>query len=198
MRTFLALPIDDSVRKDFHLALSEMRKELPNLSWVKSDSLHITLHFLGEIEVSVAQQLADDLSPVIEQIEAFPVKLGELGAFPPSGMPKVLFTKLLRGKEQAGFLYEAARPIVEKYVRGRGKKRDFHAHLTIARVKAKRLNEREKGLLANLDLLKERVELPVRTFQADRCILYESVLRRQGAEYRVVREYPLLSQSERG
>jgi RNA 2',3'-cyclic 3'-phosphodiesterase len=48
MRLFVALDIDDSIRDKITRFLEGVREFAPDARWVRPDSLHVTLKFIGE------------------------------------------------------------------------------------------------------------------------------------------------------
>ncbi|HZC22762.1 MAG TPA: 2'-5' RNA ligase family protein, partial [Candidatus Binatia bacterium] len=48
MRLFLALDIDDAIRERIARFVDGVRNFAPDIRWVKPESLHVTLKFIGE------------------------------------------------------------------------------------------------------------------------------------------------------
>jgi LigT like Phosphoesterase len=48
MRLFVALDIDDEIRNKISRFVDEMREFAPEARWVRPESLHVTLKFIGE------------------------------------------------------------------------------------------------------------------------------------------------------
>ena len=101
------------------------------------------------------------------------MKLGRLGVFPPTGLPRVLWIGIADGAESLGIVH---RLLAERLgVADRGEDRPFHAHVTLARV---------RGRMASLgDVLREvdnSVGTPTRV---DHITLYESHLSPGGPRY---------------
>ena len=47
MRIFIALDIDDAIRKRIELFMDGVRGFAPEARWVRPESLHVTLKFIG-------------------------------------------------------------------------------------------------------------------------------------------------------
>ena len=48
MRVFVALDIDDAIRARLELFLDGVRGFAPDARWVRPESMHVTLKFIGE------------------------------------------------------------------------------------------------------------------------------------------------------
>jgi 2'-5' RNA ligase len=59
--------------------------------WARPETLHVTLHFFGEIGSDRVAAAIDSVAPVVARISGFDVALGRLGAFPSRGHPRVLW-----------------------------------------------------------------------------------------------------------
>lgn len=114
-------------------ATSELRGAAPGLSWVDESRLHLTLKFLGEHPETIVASLREALDGVVRRHRAFPVDVGEVGAFPNFRRARVVWMGVHRDPrlellhhdvelafEQLGFPLEG---------------RAFRPHLTLARVK---------------------------------------------------------------
>lgn len=82
-RLFVALDLPESVTKELARIQPPPVSGLRN---VKSDQIHLTLHFLGEADIA---QVSDALAPVSGR--KFELTLNGVGKFPPIGKAKVLW-----------------------------------------------------------------------------------------------------------
>jgi 2'-5' RNA ligase len=48
MRVFVALDLDDEIRERIQQFVEEVRELAPGARWVRAESLHVTLKFIGE------------------------------------------------------------------------------------------------------------------------------------------------------
>ena len=101
--------------------------------WIPSANLHITLWFIGEVPDDRAEAILRAIRPPFREAP-FDIQLAGLGAFPPSGVPRVIWVGVQSGAEGLARLHvelaERLRPLgIEPERRG------YSAHLTIARVK---------------------------------------------------------------
>ena len=172
MRVFAALPLPPAVASAAEDSLAPVRRLYPRLRWVPAKSLHVTLHFFGEVpdaEVAVLQQLfgGQELRrPVIA------ARLGRLAQFPPRGRPRVLWA----GLENGGDAMKSYWDLLEKKLAPLGftaDARGFSPHITVARAGSTPV---EGGWDAG-------IKMPAADFFVDECVLFQSILGREGAEY---------------
>ncbi len=131
---------------------------------------HITLQFLGN------RADIDAVGAALAGIEvrAATARLGGLGAFPSARRARVVWLGLARGGE----LFSALAAAVGERLAPLGhepESRPYHAHLTLARLKASS-DVREALEAAAAPVVGE-------PWLVDEVIVYESRLRRAGAEY---------------
>ncbi len=103
------------------------------IRWVSAENLHLTVWFLGEVSDGRAGAVLDVLRPPLQE-PAFMLHLAGLGAFPPSGPPRVFWMGLSQGTDELARLHDAigARLLPWGF---RAELRAYSAHLTLARVK---------------------------------------------------------------
>lgn len=185
IRTFIAVPLPDSVLAEFGKLNRQMRSLSRDVKWVRPESIHLTLKFLGNLEPEALDRVFTAVERCFQsRWEKFSLTVGGLGAFPNFRRPRVLwvgvqgdgYEYLLRLQQQIET--ELAEEGFEK------EKRKFSPHLTVGRVKfAGHLEE----------LLKSFMEYPFpeMNFIVERVQIMRSELKPDGAVYSVQREYPL-------
>ncbi len=179
MRLFTGLPLPPDTALAVERWTAPWRSRFPRLGWVGAPLLHISLHFFGELPEEQAQRLSADLEGM-RGSAAVRARTGEIGRFPPGERtpPRVLYLALAEGAEAVSALQARyVRRITALGCSPEG--RPFVPHLTLARVRRP-----EPGL-------RELAGGPAVAFTFDRIVLFESILRRQGPEYRPVRTLAL-------
>ena len=80
MRLFVALDIDDAIRNRIARFLDGVRGFAPDVRWVRSESLHVTLKFIGE----QSEPQLDAIKRTLKTIEAdhFELNVSGLRIFP--------------------------------------------------------------------------------------------------------------------
>jgi RNA 2',3'-cyclic 3'-phosphodiesterase len=136
MRLFVGVELDDRVREAAAAIGESLRRELGqrvDARWVPPENLHITLWFLGEVDESRVESTMDALTRRFDEA-AFDVEIAGLGAFPPSGPPRVLWLGVTSGANPLARVHaELARRL--EPIGYEPERRAYSAHLTIARVK---------------------------------------------------------------
>lgn len=181
MRLFVALDVPEEV----HAALAELsarlRKTCQSARWVRLEGVHITLKFIGEVPAEQYEGIRQTLGglPSFAPIE---VRFAGLGFFPSPRRPRVFWA----GVEGGPHLAELAAAI-EMKLEPLGiapEKRAFHPHLTLARFESPQGTQALRDAVESLGT----PEFGSETFREFH--LYQSVLKRSGAEYTRLVSYP--------
>jgi RNA 2',3'-cyclic 3'-phosphodiesterase len=136
VRSFIAIEIDDAIKARLADQIENLRN-LPGgreVRWVQSQSIHLTLRFLGQIRPSLVAPIAAELRKITEQFDPFPLTFGDLGSFPNMDQPRVLW---VGASDPLGRL-ESIRNSLEERLKRVGleeERRPFHPHLTLGRMR---------------------------------------------------------------
>jgi RNA 2',3'-cyclic 3'-phosphodiesterase len=183
MRLFVALDLPDKVREALGAAMAQLRKSAPGARWVRTESMHVTLKFIGWVKPEQAGEMVDALGRV-QRCGPIDLAFRGLGFFPNERRPRVLWC----GIESSPNLAELAKKIEESLVPlgVEREKREFLPHLTLARFESPRGLEK---------LVRQATEYPSPEFGQSRethFYLYESVLKPSGAEYKKFATFSLV------
>lgn len=129
MRLFVALDIDDAIRGRIALFLDGVRGFAPDARWVRPESLHLTLKFIGE----KSEEETEKIKRVLESIaaETFEMYFRGYGFFPGPRAPRVFWVGI-----EAGPRLPALAALVDEKLASLAIPREEHAfnpHLTLAR-----------------------------------------------------------------
>ncbi len=177
MRVFLGIPIPDAARSGLYGEISSIRKRYPDLKWVRPESYHITLFFLGDIEETEIDELKSGIDRCEITVPGFDAAIEGLGRFPKKGPPRVIHAPLSDGAEEATQLHRELADTVRPYLRKSNNR--FTPHVTIARVK--------KHVPRSVDDDLEHISFDL-SFEIGSFVLYESKLTPQGAIYEILYE----------
>ena len=172
--TGIEIPADISER------LALLRGGIPGARWIDKENYHITLRFIGDIDMRTADEVADALGRIDRT--AFPVTIDGIGSFgtrkPHSIIARIQPTRPLLElqAEQERLMQRLGLP---------AEQRKFTPHITLARVRG--VNERE---LANY--LFQRGGLMSRPFEVSEFVLFSSRNSVGGGPYLVEETYPLI------
>lgn len=150
----------------------------PRFRWTPAANLHLTMRFLGHVEQSVAEAIADRLDAL--GLAGFDARLAGVGAFKRGRLARVVWMGLGEGEQP---IRELAAAVEAECVRAglEPERRRFSAHLTLARARA-----REGAPLPELPP-------PPQTsgWRAEELVLYRSHLGRAGSVYETLRTVSL-------
>jgi 2'-5' RNA ligase len=159
-------------------------REYPGFKWVKSDQLHITLKFLGDITSPQAMALDTNLSR-LGGTRPFVISLRGVGAFPSESRPRTLWLGIGDGAESlvrlASFVDKAS--VSSGCERGL---RKFHPHVTLARA---RHEGGEIGISG--DLAEKLSDIPDISWTCGSFVLMKSELTSSGPVYTPMGKYDL-------
>jgi RNA 2',3'-cyclic 3'-phosphodiesterase len=130
IRAFIAVEIDPQTVRQIFAVLADLKPLIPGIRWVSPANFHFTLKFLGDIEESKIEPIAQALGLALRPFPRFTINAKDLGVFPDLKRPRVLWIGL-EGKE----LLELASK-VEKALEPLDfvpEKREFKPHLTVGR-----------------------------------------------------------------
>ena len=95
MRTFIAIDLDEQIKKNLISFISELDKqsrEGRGIRWIKPKGMHLTLKFLGEISGEKVPEIENALKSISEKYKSFVLKFKGTGSFPPASRnPRVLW-----------------------------------------------------------------------------------------------------------
>jgi len=130
MRIFIALDIEDAIRERIARFVEGISGFTPEARWVKPESLHVTLKFIGEQPEAVVEQIQHALSTV----DGSPAEIHfrGYGFFPTSKSARVFWIGMEAGPQLAAL----AAAIDDKMAPLEIPKenRAFSPHLTLARA----------------------------------------------------------------
>jgi 2'-5' RNA ligase len=145
------------------------------IRWVRVESLHITLRFLGPTPLEAVPDLVRAAGDAAGGSAPFSVTIAGSGAFPDPSRPRTLWLGIERGASELADLAHRLDDALRQHQEssgvdgGRGGK-PFSPHLTLARTDGLRLGGVAAAALARAA---EGVEL---TFEASRIVLFRSHL----------------------
>ncbi len=187
IRAFIAVPVPVDVIRAAEAARTRCSEMSGGLRWVASERIHLTLKFLGDVDMSRVAAVKTLLAGAVSAAP-FALAVAGLGVFPSVKRPRVLWMGVTG--ETARLIDFAWRLDARLAALGFAQeKRPFRAHLTLGRFKKKTNPKR----LA--DLLLAAAGTDSVAFVADRLILFQSELKPTGAVHTPLAAYPLTAGS---
>ena len=182
MRLFIGIPIPEEYIRTIDEVQAAWKGRLASkISWVRPRLAHLTLKFLGETDETRVGSIVDAMRAAAGG--SFVMQGGAGGFFPPRGTPRVVWLGFSRGVAECGVYFAA---LDAGLVRAgfAAETRPFAAHVTVARVKEAARGDDWAGLAADLTR-----DWP--SFTVETVVLWQSILRPAGPEYRRVAEVGL-------
>jgi 2'-5' RNA ligase len=129
MRLFVALDIDDGIRERITRFLDGVRGFAPEARWVRPESLHVTLKFIGEKSDGDTEKIKRALQTIMA--DGFRMNIRGYGFFPSTRAPRVFWI----GVEADPKLASLAAIVDECLATLKIAKEEhaFNPHLTLAR-----------------------------------------------------------------
>jgi RNA 2',3'-cyclic 3'-phosphodiesterase len=184
-RTFIAIEIPGDLRTRITQHIARLRSAYPDVraSWTRTENLHLTLKFLGNVPVDRIGTLSHATDAAARSATEFKVSIGGVGIFPPAGRPNVLWIGIADASGKLSDLYDA----LEDHCAETGFQREaraYHPHLTIARL-------RNRGGSRALAELHQRVSFPSQTFTVSELVVFRSELLSEGSKHTAISRHQL-------
>lgn len=184
IRTFVAVPLPDTLRKRAVQVAGELAAIAPGVKWVEPHSLHWTLQFLGPVEERETPEICAAVAEGVLAIGPFDLQILGAGAFPALDRPRTLWLGVGEGLEEMIALQSAVEKSLEP-LGFRGEARRYKPHLTIGRPGR---GEPPRQLAAQLAALSD---FDGGTMLVDEVVVYSSELTREGPVYEPLGFAPL-------
>lgn len=179
MRTFIAIPFNQELIQK----MAEIRKELKSeikrgVTWTDPSKTHLTLKFLGEIDVNQVVQLNKVLTAVCRDSSSFEISCNGIGCFPNFLQPRVIWLGI---KPEHKLFALQSQIEIECYSAGFPKEeKKFSPHFTLGRMR-ENLPSSSLEFLQRIEKI-ERERDPV-ILTVDEIILFKSQLFKTGPVY---------------
>ncbi len=164
---------------DIGHSLASLRGGLPGARWIDPENYHVTLRFIGDIDMMSANEIADTLIRVNRR--PFDVELQGLTTFG-GKQPRAVVASVAPSRPLMDLQAEVERLIQRVGLQPEGRK--FTPHVTLARLR--HASSRDVA-----DYLSIRGYFPRRTFTASRFVLFSSRDSVGGGPYLVEDSYAL-------
>ncbi len=196
MRIFIGIDLGSEVRGRISRFLDGVQGFAPDARWVRPESLHITLKFIGEQTPERVEAVSERLRRV--EGSGFEIRCAGYGFFPTAKAPRVFWIGIQAGPELADLAKRIDVAVAELGIPRED--RPYSPHLTLARGGAGRRSgspKRQKGDVPNaaFAVLEKRLDalgaLDFGTMTAREFILYQSQLSPKGSKYTKLHRFPL-------
>ncbi len=192
MRLFVALDIDEQVRTRIQRFVEGVSGFAPDVRWVRPESLHVTLKFIGEKPSESLETIKLTLSSV--RSKPFEITFRECGFFPGAKLPRIFWIGLKAGPELASLA--AAIDEVMFAIKVPKEIHAFSPHITLARAGSgtphSRKDDHPNRRFERLQEKLKALSTPeFGTMTAHEFFLYESKLSAEGSSYTKMARFEL-------
>lgn len=191
IRAFIAIELPEELRRQLSAIGQQIQEQAGEparraVRWVPAANMHLTLKFLGEVSSANLRVLARMLEAESARFAPFTFTVGELGAFPNTRRPRVLWI----GSEAPPALGHLQHAIDQETKRlgYPGEDRPYSPHLTLGRVNQNAHPEAVAQLARVLGTMKVGA---LGTVTVDAVHLFQSELRPAGSVYTSLARFPL-------
>ncbi len=183
VRSFIAIPVSNAGIEALEQVVKGFDSEIGrHVRWVRSEGIHLTLKFMGDIPASTVERVLEALPPVVARFSPFEISISGLGVFPNPRRPRVLWAGLDGGLEALSELQQAVDDAVGKLGLPK-EQRAFSPHLTLGRVR----RDVAEGQLRKIGEVIATTELPaVPSWSADTVNLMRTELDPAGSRHYLV------------
>ena len=194
MRIFIGIDLDPEIRGRISRFLEGVQGFAADARWVRPESLHITLKFIGEQTPERVEAIAERLRRV--KGGEFEIRSGGYGFFPTAKAPRVFWIGIHAGPQLAELAGSIDVATAELGIPRED--RPYSPHLTLARVGGRSGSPKwRKGDAPNTTfaVLEKRLaamgEIDFGTMTAREFILYQSQLSPKGSQYTKLQRFSL-------
>lgn len=174
-RLFTAIEIPREIGE----RLAMLKGGLPGARWIDRENYHLTLRFVGDIDMHVAEEIAHELARVRRR--PFPVRIESLGSLG-TRKPHAVVARVAPSPALAELQAEQER--IFQRIGLSAEQRKYTPHVTLARLRGAAPRDIAEYLSA-------RGGFTAGPFEVDRFVLYSSKASTGGGPYIVEEAYPL-------
>lgn len=176
IRSFIALPLEDKVKKQIREIENDFKELNCDIKWVKPEKTHITLKFLGDIGESQIELISQCIRNIFRNAPAIGAELSSIGTFPERHSPRVIWV----GVKDSDKIIERSADALGNALATLGFKKEnrpFQSHITLGRIRSPQ----------NISVLNQKIKefsLPgSHPFIINEVVLYKSILNSSGSVY---------------
>lgn len=188
-RCFIALPLTEELHGELATLQRRLQYAYPEqaVRWVRPESMHLTLFFLGDVLETRIAGIKEALAVVARHVAPFSFSVGGLGAFPGISSPRVVWVGVQDPEERLALLHHAVNEAMHR-TGFQPESRPFSPHLTLGRVNRRATRDQVNALR---DVLSQTTVGHLGEAPVDSVLLMRSMLKSSGAEYTPLATFPL-------
>ncbi|MBN2745323.1 MAG: RNA 2',3'-cyclic phosphodiesterase [Bacteroidales bacterium] len=182
-RLFIAIDLSDV--PEIVLLQNSLKNKLggSTIYWTKPENQHITLKFLGNTALETIPSIEQILNNITQDVIEFTLHSNSLGIFGSSYKPRIIWLSFEDNKtlgQLAQAIHQELIPLGYEVDR-----QNFVPHLTLGRIRKIDSKRYFQQVIEDLRFPK------IQEITIDKIYLYESILKKSGAEYQIIEEFSL-------
>lgn len=148
VRTFIGIDPGKPIR-DRLVALQEnLGRTATDVKWVEPENLHVTLLFLGEVDMLEVPAICQAVADTVAKQPGFTMSVEKLGAFPNARRPRILWAGIGQGIQEVVAVHDGLEVPLLNLGCYRREERRYTPHLTLGRVNGDKHSGKLAGVLA--------------------------------------------------
>ena len=183
IRSFFAISLPETWSRELARLQDRLKKTRADVKWVRPESVHLTLKFLGHVPEQTLTELSQAALNLVARHAAPTLRLEGAGVFPNRGRPRVVWLGLNGHLDRLSILQKDLETVAAQYG-FEPENRPFRPHLTLGRVRS------GQGRLDLLEAL-DKIQPSPFEFTAREVVLFKSDLKPAGAIYTALKKLPL-------
>lgn len=189
IRAFIAIELPSAILGAVDQIEARLKPQVPpdTVRWVKADSIHLTLKFLGQVPSDQMDLITSALRTTVASHAPFALEVSGAGCFPNAHRPRVVWV----GIKDDGHRLHALQRAVENAIAPLGyptEVRDFTPHLTLGRLArdVRHIDQKKIG-----EVVEAAAVGLLGRWEVKQVALIRSDLKPNGAEYTILARAPL-------
>ena len=132
IRAFIAIELNEQIKSLALKIQNKLKKYHKNIKWVDPKNIHITLQFLGNVDLIQIKTISKIIEKVCQNHRPFCIKTKNIEMFP-AQKPQIISLGIIKKETSLKNLAIELGSSLSKI--GFSRKNDFAAHITLARIK---------------------------------------------------------------
>jgi 2'-5' RNA ligase len=132
-KIFIAINLPEGIKKKLEFSQERISRSFNDfcpIKWTRTDNLHITLFFIGYVNIEELVDIFNKVETVAEKFSPFSVKMEKIAYGPKGKSPKMVWVEGKESSEMTKMNKE-----LEKIILGiSGESKQFIPHITLGRI----------------------------------------------------------------
>jgi len=188
IRSFIAIELPRETRDCLERVTNRLKASAVDVRWVRTNDIHLTLKFLGDVEEQRIPEIAGCIERCLEGISPFSITVRDLGAFPGDHNPQVIWIAAADESDRLSIVQGSLEDGLSR-IGFKKENRPYFPHLTLGRLKSPRGKETVRRGLA------EFKNTDCGSYTAGAVSLIKSELKPSGAVYTLLQSFSLHTHS---